>query len=177
MMKETAHEIRIAGRTFQYRHVDAVIPLFALVLRLSMGWIFIWSGFDKLITDFTARGFLVNATSGPLQDLFVRMGQSQAALNVIDPLVTYGEILIGFSLILGLFTRFGLLAGSVMMFLFYLAQLWPAHNPFMEYYLIYILVMGLLGALGAGRIFGLDAIIERWQPVQARRHILGYVLG
>jgi hypothetical protein len=60
--------------------------------------------------------------------------------------------------------------------MFYLAQLWPDYNPFMEYYLIYIGVMALLGALGAGRIFGLDAFIERWRLVKRVRPV-EYALG
>ena len=175
-MRETTHTIKIAGRQLKYRHVDAVIPAFALLLRLSMGFIFIWSGFDKLVTNFSAGGFLVNASSGPLKELFVRMGESQTAINVIDPLVVYGQILIGFSLILGIFTRIGLLMGATQMFLFYIVQLWPAHNPFMEEHIVYIGLLALLGALGAGRILGLDALIEKWAPVK-RVPKLEYALG
>ena len=175
-MRETPHAIKVAGRQFSYRHVDPVIPVFALLLRLSIGWIFIWTGFDKLITDFSAGGFLVNASTGPLKDLFVNMGQSQVALDVVDPLVVYGQILIGFSLILGVFTRFGLLMGAIQMFLFYIVQLWPPFNPFMDELIVYILLMALLGALGAGRILGLDALIEKWQPVK-RVPKLEYALG
>jgi len=36
----------------------------------------------------------------------------------------------------------------------------------MEYYLIYILALGVIGALGAGRILGLDNLIERLPWVQ-----------
>ncbi|MFQ6019932.1 MAG: DoxX family protein [Dehalococcoidia bacterium] len=175
-MRETTHSIKVAGREFRYRHVDACIPAFALLLRLSLGFIFIWSGFDKLITDFSASGFLVNASSGPLKDLFVNMGESQVALDVVDPLVVYGQILIGFSLILGIFTRFGLLMGATQMFLFYLAELWPANNPFLDEHIVYILLMALLGALGAGRILGLDALIEKWEPMK-RVPQLEYALG
>lgn len=175
-MRETTHTMKVAGREFSYRHVDLVIPLFALLLRLSMGFIFIWAGFDKLITDFSAGGFLANASKGPLKDLFVNMGQSQAALDVVDPLVVYGQILIGFSLVLGVFTRFGLLMGATQMFLFYVVQLWPEFNPFMDEHIVYILIMALLGALGAGRILGLDALLERWEPVK-RVPTLEYALG
>lgn len=163
MMQETVHRIKVGRWQYEYRHVDLVVPVFALLLRLSLGFIFIGAGFDKLITDFTAKGFLINATSGPLKDLFVRLGENETALTVIDPLVVWGQILIGFSLILGLFT-------------FYLAQLWPEFNPFLDEHIVYILVMALLGALGAGRILGLDALIERWQPVR-RAAPLQYVLG
>jgi|DewCreStandDraft_5_1066085.scaffolds.fasta_scaffold01510_6 thiosulfate dehydrogenase [quinone] large subunit len=175
-MQETVHRIKVGRWQYEYRHVDLVVPVFALLLRLSLGFIFIWAGFDKLITDFTAKGFLINATSGPLKDLFVRLGENQTALTVIDPLVVWGQILIGFSLILGLFTRFGLLMGAVQMFIFYLAQLWPEFNPFLDEHIVYILVMALLGALGAGRILGLDALIERWEPVK-RTPALQYALG
>lgn len=175
-MTESTYSMTVGGRTLRFRHVAAVVPAFTLLLRLSMGWIFIWSGFDKLITDFSAGGFLVNAASGPLKDLFVRMGESQTALNVVDPLVIWGQILIGFSLILGIFTRFGLLMASIMMFLFYLAQLWPANNPFMDDHIIYIAVFALLGALGAGRILGLDALIEKIEPVHKVPQ-LQYALG
>ena len=175
-MRETTHTIKLVGREFRYRHVDLVLPGFALLLRLSMGFIFLWTGFDKLITDFTAKGFLVNASSGPLKDVFVRMGESQAALDVIDPLVIYGQILIGFSLMLGIFTHVGLLMGATKIFLFYLAALWPTNNPFMDDHNVNILIMTLLGALGAGRILGFDALIERWRPVRRVRK-LEYALG
>jgi len=66
--------------------------------------------------------------------------------------------------------------GATQMVLFYLAQLWPEQNPFMEEHIVYILLMALLGALGAGRFLGLDAIIEKWQPVR-RVPGLEYAIG
>ncbi len=176
MPETTTHKMTVAGWEFQYRLVHAVIPVFTVVLRLSMGWIFIWAGFDKLITDFSAEGFLIDASKGPLKELFVDMGQSETALDVVDPLVIYGQILIGFALILGVFTRFGLMMGSIQMFTFYLVQLWPPFNPFLDEHIIYIFLMALLGALGAGRILGLDTYIERWKPVQ-KIPGLEYALG
>ncbi len=175
-MKETTHTISIGGHTWEYRHVDAVIPALALPLRLAFGFYLAWSGFDKLVTHFTAQGFLLHATSGPLKDVFVDMGQSSAALSVIDPLVVWGQIFIGLALVFGLFTRFALVMGSTQMVLFYLAQLWPANNPFLDQHIFYILMMALLWALGAGRVLGLDGVIERWQPVQHVRP-LQYALG
>jgi len=175
-MTENTYSMTISGRKWEFKHVAAVVPAFTLILRLAMGWIFIWSGFDKLITNWSASGYLLNATSGPLKDLFVNMGESQTALNIVDPLVVWGQILIGFSLILGIFTRFGLLMAGTMMFLFYLAALWPANNPFMDEHIIYMGVFALLGALGAGRILGLDALIEKIEPVKKVPQ-LQYALG
>ena len=145
---------------------NAILPPFVALLRFTMGWVFVYSGFDKLLTDFSAGGYLANATRGPLTGWFHGLAESQAALNVIDPLVIWGEIAIGLALILGVLTRWAAFWGATMMFLFYISAFPPEHNPFMEYHLIYILVLGVLGALGAGRILGLDNVIERLPWVQ-----------
>ena len=155
---------------------QSVMGPFTLLLRLTMGFIFLWSGLDKLITDFTSAGFLVNATQGPLGGWFQDLGRNQTALDVIDPLVIWGQILIGTTLMLGLFTRAGLFWAAVMMMMFYLAVFPPANNPFMDEHLVYIVIFGLLGALGAGRILGVDAWIERI-PWVKRNRVVTLLLG
>ncbi len=154
----------------------AVVMPFILLLRLTMGWIFIWSGFDKLVTNFSAAGFLTNATQGPFGGWFQDLGANQTAVDIINPLVIWGQILIGITLMFGIFTRGGLFWAAVMVFLFYLAQLPPANNPFMDEHLVYIIVFALLGALGAGRIFGLDALVERLSWVRKNRLVI-LILG
>ncbi len=152
------------------------LPAVVLGLRLTMGWIFVWAGFDKLIRGFSAEGFLVNATKGPLAGTFQNITGNATALTAVEQLVIWGEILIGVALIFGVLTRFAAFWGAAMMLLFYAAQLPPEHNPFMEYYLIYVLVLGALGALGAGRIMGLDAIIGR-HPLLRRIPGAAFLLG
>ncbi len=174
-MTENVSTWRFGGWNLTFRYVDVLLP-FAFVVRLVMGWYFVWSGFDKLITDWTSAGFLANGTTGPLKDWFVDMGTSSAAVNVVDALVIWGQILIGITLILGLFTRFSLFWAGVMMFMFYIAQLWPEHNPFVDEHIIYMGVFLLLGAVGAGRIFGLDALVERL-PIVRRIRGAEYLLG
>lgn len=155
---------------------NTILPPFVVLMRLTMGWIFLYAGLDKLINGFSAGGFLVHATKGPLSGMFQSMGESATALSVINPLVVWGEILIGVALVLGVTTRWAAFWGATMMLLFYLAQFPPEHNPFMEYYLVYILVLGMLGALGAGRILGLDAVIERL-PLVRKIPGVSYLLG
>ena len=175
-MKETTYTVTALGRTFEFTHADAVLPILTLAGRLVMGFFLIWSGFDKLITDFSAGGFLANASKGPLKDIFVDMGTSSAAVSVIDPLVVWGQILIGFSLILGLFTRVGAFFGALQMLMFYLPTLWPEHNPFIDDHFIYIGIFALLGALGAGRIVGIDSYLEQTETVK-KMPALKYLLG
>jgi thiosulfate dehydrogenase [quinone] large subunit len=155
---------------------QAIMPPATLLLRLVMGWIFVWSGFDKLIRGFDSSGFLINATQGPLHGWFVSLGENTAATDVINPLVVWGQILIGLALIFGLGTRFALFSAAAMMFMFYIAEFPPANNPFMDEHLVYIVVFGMLGALGAGRILGLDALVERL-PWVRKIPALNFILG
>ncbi len=161
-MKETAQTLNFGGNAFLARGAGMAIPVVTLLVRVSMGWIFLYAGFDKLVTDWSASGWLVNATKGPLAGWFQSLGENSAALNVIEPLVIWGQILIGLALISGVLTRWAAFWGAVMMFMFHIAgSLPPEHNPFMDEHLVYILVLGMLAALGGGRILGLDAVIER----------------
>ncbi len=175
-MKETTYTVTALGRAFQFRYSAAVLPALLLLGRLSFGFYFLWSGFDKLITNFSSAGFLANVSQGPLKDVFVDMGTSTAAVNVIDPLVIWGQIAIGFALFFGVFTRFALLMAATQMFLFYLPTLWPEHNPFLDEHIFYIGIFAVLGALGAGRVLGVDALLERTAPVK-RMPALGYAMG
>lgn len=155
---------------------NTILPPFVVLLRFTMGWVFVWAGFDKLIGGFDASGFLLNATKGPLGGWFQSLGANEAALDVINPMVVWGEILIGVALIFGIGVRWAAFWGAAMLFLFYIAQFPPEENPFMGENLVYLLVLGVLGALGAGRILGLDALIERL-PVVRRIPGATFLLG
>ena len=179
LRKVTSERIAVRAREedgVPARLVAMALPPIVLLLRLSMGWVFVWAGFDKLVRGFDASGFLINATKGPLGGWFQSLGENNAAVDVINPLVTWGQILIGAALIFGITVRWAAFWGAAMMFLFYIAQFPPEFNPFMEYYLVYIVVLGLLGALGAGRILGLDSWIERL-PWVRRIPVATFVLG
>lgn len=157
-------------------NVHKVVVPFTVVLRLVMGWIFLWAGLEKAVNGFTAASFLQNATSGPFQEQFAAWGADSTALAVIDPLVTYGQVLMGLAMIFGVATRAALFCGGVMMLLFFVAQFPPEHNPFVDYYIVYIVVYLMLGALGAGRIFGLGGLLENLPWIRDRvwpRYLLG----
>lgn len=166
---------RLLGRNLTFEYHDVLVP-FTLLLRLSMAWIFLWAGFDKLIGGFSASSFLQFGTSGPFQSFWVSLGESQTAVNIINPIVVTSQILMGFALLLGVVTRFTLFGAGVQMFLFYISQFPPEHDLFLDYYLVYIVVYMLLGALGAGRVLGADRYIEQWAVVR-RLPVLRYLLG
>lgn len=120
-------------------------------LRLALGWIFVWSFFDKLfgfgLTTSPDKawldgvspttGFLKFATKGPFSDIF----QNLAGSALVDWLFMLGLLFIGLGLISGIAVKLSCYAGSLMLFLMWLAVLPPAHNPLVDEHLIYIVVL------------------------------------
>ena len=113
------------------------------LLRITVGIIFLWAGLEKLLAPapFDAGGFLKFATAGtlgwpfvagevaegtvfnPTQGLWLALAGNAGAMSVINVLVPLGQIGIGISLILGLFTRFGAAMGALMMTVLLLRRL------------------------------------------------------
>jgi thiosulfate dehydrogenase [quinone] large subunit len=132
-----------------------------LVVRLYLGYEWLIHGWQKLITGFTAEGFLNNAVTKPVIDkatnelvypTFTAFVQNFALPNVkiINFLIPLGEFLVGLGLILGVLTATAAFFGLMMNFMFMFAGT-VSTNPW------FILIGGLLFIAGAntGR-FGVD---------------------
>ena len=100
-----------------------------ILLRTVIGWHFLYEGYYKLtspawsptgtpLPHWTSLGYLKGA-SGPLAGLFQRM-VSAGWTSWIDRTVKVGLLLIGLSLILGLFTKVGSWGALFFLALFYL---------------------------------------------------------
>ena len=119
-----------------------------------MGFIFLWAFIDKVFglgfattTDKAwinggspTTGFLSNAVKGPFAEIF----QSLAGVAVVDWLFMLGLLFTGLTLLLNRYVKWGCIAGSLMMFLMYLALLFPANNPIIDEHIVYILVLLLI---------------------------------
>src|ERR1700690_235639 len=99
--------------------------LSTLLLRLAMGWLFLYAGFEKLTMagGFSAKGYLLHLT-GTFAPFFAPL----AGNPLVDVLFVSGELLIGIALILGILVRFASFWGIVMMILFYLTVYPPANS-------------------------------------------------
>lgn len=151
---------------------------FVGLARIVIGIIFLWAGLEKVLGSgaggFDAAGFLGNATGGslgwpfvaagtegpfnPTIDFWVGLSTNDSAMSIINVLVPYGQIGIGISLILGLFTRFGATMGTLMMLLFFLAA-WDFEFGIVNQHLTYAVVTFGLAVIGAGNHYGLDAAV------------------
>jgi len=146
------------------------------LLRLSIGFVFLWAFLDKFFglgyATPSARawinggsptnGFLPHVTVGPFQSAFNAIAGTWWA----DTLFMLGLLGVGLAVILGVFMNVSAIAGTLMMVLMWAAE-WPlaqftstgdpsgSTNPFMDYHLIYALVLIVLAVIGAGRYFGI----------------------
>ena len=173
---------------------DRAHELAIAVLRIAVGVIFLWAGLEKLLAaePFSAAGFLQFGTAGslgwpfvtgevaegtvfnPTHGFWVGLASDDAAMTFVNFIVPFGQIGIGLSLILGLFTRFGAAMGTLMMLMFFVAA-WDFEFGIVNQHLTYALVTGFLGYFGAGRYVGVDNVIGEQTPTGVRRWILsGY---
>jgi len=122
-------------------------PAILLILRLSLGWVYLWAFVDKIFgfgfntphgkawVDGVSPtlGYLKFATKGPFRDFFV----SLAGHPVVDLLFMAGLLFIGVTMASGLFLKFGACAGVLMNILFYISGFMPPeHNPFIDEHMI-----------------------------------------
>lgn len=150
-----------------------------IVLRTVIGWHFLYEAFYKIwspawspagtpLPHWTSAGYLRGA-SGPLGALFQRMVDA-GWTPWIDRSVKIGLLLIGLSLILGLFTRIGAAAALVLLSLFYLLYLPLTGVPqpgsegtylVVNKTLIEAAAVFVLLVFDTGAIAGLDLLLRR----------------
>ncbi|GGN48452.1 membrane protein [Streptomyces albiflavescens] len=151
-------------------------------LRLLTGFVFLWAFLDKTFGFGYAtgsgkgwidggsptKGFLSGVAAGPMESTF----HDWAGAGWADWLFMLGLLGIGLALVSGVALRFAAVAGTAMMALMWIAE-WPpakhlsdgslsmSTNPFVDYHLIYAVVLIALAAAGAGATWGLGKVWAR----------------
>lgn len=178
------------GSDVRFDYSETWLAYSMLGLRIVLAWVFLQAGLSKLSEGgwtnpggWGAEGFLLHGVAetnpfGPLFEFFA------GYLWLVEPMVLWGQILIGLALLFGILFRFAAAMGAIMMLQFWLASFegglaagFPiAHGYVVDYTLVYAILLFGLGAWGAGRIVGLDATIERSAVVEDNSW-LKYLLG
>ena len=169
-------------------HLSSVQQVALITLRTLIGWHFLYEGYYKLMLPawgsdgaplgpWTSAGYL-KAASGPLAWLFQRLIDA-GWTPWIDTTVKISLLLIGLSLMLGLFTKAGCWGAFFFLALFYLLSVpvTGTHQPGNEG--TYLIVnktliegtaVGVLLAFNTGAIAGLDLLLanrKRGRAVEA----------
>lgn len=185
---ERTLETELFGQPVEFDYSETWIGHAVVGLRLVMAWVFLQAGIEKLLDPgWTAAGY-IDPQSGfgvteanPFADFFAGLASSA---GMVDPLVIYGQLAIGFALLLGVLVRFAVFWGALQMFLFWMASLQGGltaglpveHGYVVNSDVVYMLLLFGLGAVGAGRILGLDKRLEQTEVVRNNRW-LRYLLG
>jgi thiosulfate dehydrogenase [quinone] large subunit len=137
-------------------------PMAWALVRLSLGFIFLWAFFDKLfgLGFATCRnaqtnavdvmcnkawleggsptmGFLKFGTKGPFADFY----QSLAGLAWVDWLFMLSLLFIGLALLTGTAMKLAAWGGSLLLLMMWTAALWPENNPVLDDHIVYIFAL------------------------------------
>lgn len=128
------------------------------LLRIGTGWLMIYAGLTKVFNPaWSAEGYLRGAEtfSG-----FYGWLASPGILPVMNFVNEWALTLLGVSLILGVFVRLSSILGAVLMLLYYFPVLEfpkiPPHSFIVDDHIIDALVLLVLAAFRAGRVWGLE---------------------
>ncbi len=187
--ERTLHS-ELLGRKVQFNYSETWLAYSMVGLRVVIAWVFLQAGLAKLLDGgiadplaWSSAGFLQNAIAeaNPLGGLFLFFAEYGW---LVDPLVIFGQILIGLALLFGVFFRFAALMGALQMAFFWTAA-WqggllagfPVQNGyFIDSSFVYMLLLFGLGAWGAGRLLGIDRHLEETAIVRDNPW-LRYLLG
>ena len=142
------------------------------LLRIAMGWFFLYAASHQVfvpgwsVTEFLSQTKTFHFLFAPLT--------APSIAPFVSFLVEYGHLLIGLSLLFGLFTRIGATAGILLMFLYWLAHMdFPyitdKNSLLVDMHVMFGLVLGLLIVKQAGHVWGLDGWLSKQSSVENNR--------
>ena len=143
------------------------------ILRICLALIFLWAFFDKLfglgiatkpenawiLGKSPTEGFLANAVHGPFKEIFNAMSGNL----IVDWLFMLGLLLIGLSLLFGVFMNVACYSGALLMFLMWTSLLPPSNHPFLDEHIIYLLLLIGLCRAKAGDVLGFG---KQWNSIR-----------
>lgn len=122
------------------------------LLRISIGWYFFWAGFTKALDPgWSAATFLGKAD---MLRGFYELFASPAILPLVNILNSWGLLLIGVALMLGISVRLASTCGALLMVLYYFPHA-NTHSYIVDEHIIYFFALAVLTHLDAGRIYGM----------------------
>ncbi len=103
-----------------------------------------------------AGALLPAVVKGPMGDVYTALWGNETVMF----LIIAGAAAVGIGMVTGFLTRVSALVGTVMMFSFYTADM-PPTNGWFEVQLIQMFAFFLVASLGAGHIWGIDALLRK----------------
>ena len=142
-----------------------------VLLRILIGWHFLYEGVIKLFdNEWSSYGYLMDS-NGLFSGIFYSLASNERIIQIIDLMNIWGLILIGVGLMLGLFARFSLISGIVLLSLYYVSHpplanydyLLPREGNYLivDKNLVEIFAMIVLLFFPTSHIIGVDRLISK----------------
>ena len=176
----TTNRVEWFGKPIEFGYAESITRYVTVLLRLVTGYWFLNAGTSKFAfvsgEPFNAAGWLMNGTTAsPVHGFFVFAAETPWLLGFTNVAIPVGQTLIGLGLILGAFTRLAAFWGAFLMVFFYRGNADWAHG-YVNGDLFGLLMFAVVGTLAAGRILGVDMMLERTALVE-KYPALKYLLG
>ena len=118
-LKTDKFGLQISAQIMEYSKSEV---LALVLLRMAIGWHFFYEGMVKVLNPlWTSKAYLMDS-GGFLKEFFIWLAQNSTLQSAADVLNAWGLTLIGFSLIIGFFSRYAALAGMALLGLYYLSH-------------------------------------------------------
>jgi len=133
-----------------------------LLLRLALGWLFLYAGLTKIVDpSWTAKGFLEH--TGTFSGFYTWLA-SPNVLPIVDLLNQWGLTIIGVVLIIGILVRFSAYLGALMMLLYYFAHLtFPYvgdHSFIVDEHIVYIAAFLVLASMSSNHVWSISGLFK-----------------
>jgi thiosulfate dehydrogenase (quinone) large subunit len=141
---------------------------FIFLMRMLMAWTFLYAASHQGIfaPDWSVAGFLSRTKT--FHDIFAVFTAPKVA-PIVTFLVSWGHLLIGLSLLVGLMVRVSACFGIVLMLLYWMAHMdFPyienRNNFIVDYHIVNATVLGYLIYKQAGYVWGFDLLASKIPP-------------
>jgi len=138
-----------------------------VLLRLIVGYHFLFEGIDKLFSPgWTSAHFLLQ-TDWLLSGFYHYLADSEILLSIVDVLNIWGQILIGISLITGLFSYVAALSGALMLLIYYMAiPPFIESHIFIDKNLLELFALIIIALFPTSRDVGIDFLLKKFRSEQ-----------
>jgi uncharacterized membrane protein YphA (DoxX/SURF4 family) len=153
------------------------------ILRILVGWHFLYEGFSKLIIPGWTAKFYLLGSKWIFAGLFHWMASSPSIMKAVDFMNIWGLILIGLSLFIGLFVRWSALAGAFLLLLYFVAYpplfgftmgvVAEGNYQWVDKNLIELFLLIVIATLPAEYFFGVDRWLKYWKEEMPNAPIPG----
>lgn len=133
------------------------------LLRLCLGWLLFYAGITKVLDpEWTSAGYLAGAKT--LTEFYSYLASAEI-IQYVDLANKWGLVLIGASLILGVFVRISASFGALLMILYWIPLLsFPYvgdNSMIVDDHIIFALILLFLACVNAGKYFGIDQVLQK----------------